>query len=706
MLMRISLRYRLFLALLLCALLTHAAAGMAILNRIEAGSRSEMLTQARASGRAVQALYQQRARDLQDTAQAIAVAPPVAEAYDSGGLAQLDGWLRLLPGRLDLSWLAATDAEGRPLLRTDDSLPTRPAPWAGIAPALNGLTAVSTEGDLRTEPALIGFAPVERNGRVVGVIVAAERLDLQFIQRLKRTAASGVEIALTTITGRTLRDPASTTGVPPLADDDLNDQARTAVIRGGEYNALRDSGSRTYGAFAWALRDPPGNVVAIVGVSTALGDLAQVREAAVADFWKLGLLVLVFNIAVAWILSRALIQPLRRLTAAVTAFAGGQYETPTHIRAAGELGQLADAFEEMRQRVAASTRALQREKDQVNAVLDATDEGILMVDAEGKLAVANRRWEELFGLNATELTGRPAAELERALGGCLAAARDLLGFEDRVVDCEQTRPAHRILRRYAAPVRTDQGQTIGRVLVFRDVTQERAADQVKAALISTVSHELRSPLAVIKGYARTLLLDDDWDVATRREFLQSIDAESSRLQALVENLLDLSQLEAGALPIDKQPVSLASLAGRVVERLERSGPGPRLTLRFADDLPAVLADPARIDQVLANLVENARKYAPADSTVELWGEERAGEVVVGVTDQGPGIPPEHLPRVFERFYRVDNSLSRKVGGTGLGLAIARGLVEAHGGRIWAMSDGDGRGSTFAFALPAAVGELV
>ena len=226
----------------------------------------------------------------------------------------------------------------------------------------------------------------------------------------------------------------------------------------------------------------------------------------------------------------------------------------------------------------------------------------------------------------------------------------------------------------------------------------RKVDQLKSELLSIVSHELRTPLASIKGYASSLLRDDvEWDRDTQREFLQIIDEESDRLSGLIEDLLQMSEIEAGVLRVHKQPVRISRLAQRVVKKVRPHARGHSLSVSAADD-PETMADPRRIEQVLHNLIVNAIKYSPDGTAVTVKVERHANDVLVSVRDQGIGIPLEHLTHVFDRFFRVEGTLTRQTGGSGLGLPICRGLVEAHGGRIWVESAA-GKGSVFSFTVP-------
>ncbi len=243
---------------------------------------------------------------------------------------------------------------------------------------------------------------------------------------------------------------------------------------------------------------------------------------------------------------------------------------------------------------------------------------------------------------------------------------------------------------------------IDNVRLFQEAAQVEAlrkVDQLKSELLSTVSHELRTPLASIKGYASSLLREDvEWDPDTRREFLQIIDEESDRLTGLIEDVLQMSEIEAGVLRVNRQPVKMTRLAQKVVKKLRPQSHDRALSISASNDVPETMADPRRMEQVLHNLIMNAIKYSSEGSSVAIRVEKRGSLIQVAVKDQGIGIPAEHLDHVFERFYRVEGTLSRQTGGSGLGLSICRGLVEAHGGRIWAESQA-GKGSTFVFTIP-------
>jgi signal transduction histidine kinase len=237
-----------------------------------------------------------------------------------------------------------------------------------------------------------------------------------------------------------------------------------------------------------------------------------------------------------------------------------------------------------------------------------------------------------------------------------------------------------------------------------DPTREHArgeAAELGNDLIATLSHDMRTPLASIKGYASALLLDDvEWDSETRVDFLQAIEAESDHLDHLITDILDSAAIEAGVLPMEIEPVLLPRLIRRVVERFSHRNERHRFVVKLPPELSVVEADAQRIEQVLSNLIDNAVKYSPNGGAIVVRGEVRERDVLVQVIDQGIGIAPEDVAKLFERFFRAGAVGSRTVAGTGLGLPISDAIVRAHGGRIWAES-ALGRGATLSFTIPRA-----
>lgn len=357
-------------------------------------------------------------------------------------------------------------------------------------------------------------------------------------------------------------------------------------------------------------------------------------------------------------------------------------------------------------------------------------DGLVLIDASAHVVFWNLRAEELLHWPAVEMIGRRVDEMiERIAARAPApdAIRELLSQalgsaeSNQIIEFQVTpalppvssegdiesarragasRGSARFIAAQFFPVRGAEGKNIGAGILLHDVTREREADAMKSQLLSTVSHELRTPLASIKGFAATLLRQDvRWDETTQRDFLRIIEEEADRLTEIIDNLLDMSQLEAGVLRVDKEPVQLRTLIRDVVDEMRMRTEAHWFVVDLPAALPRVSADSRRIRQVLHNLLENAIKYSKSGQ-ITISCEVEDADVLVSVSDQGEGIPVEFLDQVFERFFQIDGASTRRIGGSGLGLSISRGIVEAHGGRIWAEST-PGQGSTFRFTLPLA-----
>ncbi|MFQ5827222.1 MAG: ATP-binding protein, partial [Dehalococcoidia bacterium] len=224
-------------------------------------------------------------------------------------------------------------------------------------------------------------------------------------------------------------------------------------------------------------------------------------------------------------------------------------------------------------------------------------------------------------------------------------------------------------------------------------------ERMKTEVLSSVSHELRAPLAAIKGFASSLLQPDvKWDAKTRRGFIQIIDQEADRLAQMIADLLDMSRIEAGMLRLEKSWHQFSGIVESMAGRLSKLTENHILQIEVPPGLPPLFVDEGRIQQVISNLVSNAAKYSPEGTRITIAAQPRPGDLLLSIADEGQGIAPEHLESVFDRFYQVESGLTRLKPGSGLGLAICRGLVEMHGGRIWAESS-QGQGTTFFFSLP-------
>jgi len=366
-------------------------------------------------------------------------------------------------------------------------------------------------------------------------------------------------------------------------------------------------------------------------------------------------------------------------------------------------------FKAQREQRAAEIDAAQRQqrqtsldaKAQQQVLFNSMLEGLLLLDRNRKIYLVNRAFKNLFGLK-TELRGKTIVEALRLheldeLILRVEAEQQVLDYEIKLPDLNE-----RWLQVNAAVITNAAGERDGTILVFRDLTRLKQLERTREEFVANVSHELRTPLSLIKGYVETLLdgARDNPEVAER--FLKIIDRNAQRLDLLIQDLLTISALESGRIKLNVQPVNLGALVGKVFTDLHSKADNKNVEL--VNELPelTVNADANRLDQVFANLVDNAIKYGRANGSVRVGSKMLDdGTLEVFVRDDGPGIPAESLDRVFERFYRVDKARSRDQGGTGLGLSIVKHIVQAHRGEV-RVESGPGKGATFFFTLPAMV----
>jgi len=347
-----------------------------------------------------------------------------------------------------------------------------------------------------------------------------------------------------------------------------------------------------------------------------------------------------------------------------------------------------------------AVRQLTEERNRSDAILRSMVEGVAVVDENEKIVFCNEAFCSSVGLERLPCAGRLLIEVSRQ-SGLLRVVQQVLA-ERQTVSAEVA-IATRTPRTFAVtatPVHT--GGAAGAVLVLHDVSEIRRLERVRRDFVANVSHEFKTPLTAIQGFAETLLGGALRDKQNSLRFLRIIRDHAVRMGRLTEDLLKLSLIEAGKLELNRQPVTVAELVEPCVEivRPKAEQKGLTLVTECPPDVPRVLGDGNRLREVIQNLLDNAVQYTPAGGCIRVHAASNDGAVVVAVSDTGTGIPQSDRERIFERFYRVDNARSREVGGTGLGLAIAKHLVEAHNGRIEVVSE-IGHGSTFSVRLPSA-----
>ena len=351
---------------------------------------------------------------------------------------------------------------------------------------------------------------------------------------------------------------------------------------------------------------------------------------------------------------------------------------------------------------------IRHEKQRLDALLDSAADGILILGTDHRIERCNPALARMLGIKAENAIGKSHEELiqwantpngltlqQAEAGGWPLTPHAQLYIEGNVKRADDQPPLP--IGITYAPLLAPEGTLINIIATMRDITRFREAEEVKDTFISIISHELKTPVSLIKGYASTLRREDaSWDHEIVKDSLTVIEEEADRLAALIENLLDASRLQAGGLSLKRSDVLIPNIAHRLSKRFATQSPKHSFPVDFPPEFPVVLADEVRLEQLLSNLITNAIKYSP-EGEIRISGQIRPDNVVVCVSDQGPGIAPDDIPHIFDRFYRAPE-MARSTKGAGLGLFLAKSIAEAHGGKIWVDTE-TGKGARICFSLP-------
>jgi len=444
------------------------------------------------------------------------------------------------------------------------------------------------------------------------------------------------------------------------------------------------------------------------GVIRTSMPLTAVREPLNDFFLKIGLVLLLVTIItsiIAFLTSRKITRPLDAMTRAATRFAEGDLSRRIVVSGSEEIVTLAQALNKMGVQLRERIGKIESQRNELETVVSSMIEGVIACDPEARILYMNRAAADQLEVDRRDLQGSNILEVVRNI--------DLLRFIGQTLDKDapiegtvilnRGRDDERILQVNGNQLTDPGGKRIGALIVINDVTRVLRLENLRRDFVANVSHELKTPITSIKGYVETLLQECEGSPPHFRDFLGIIAKHASRLEAIVEDLLTLSRIEQDERRdrIKLEPAGIRDSVAAAVEICSAKAAEKGIEINLADlaDLRAMI-NPPLLEQALINLIDNAVKFSPENSTVFIDTEEAAGSIRINIRDNGPGIAKEHLPRLFERFYLVDKARSRKLGGTGLGLAIVKHIVQAHGGIVSVVSK-PGRGSVFMVRLPAA-----
>jgi two-component system, OmpR family, phosphate regulon sensor histidine kinase PhoR len=526
---------------------------------------------------------------------------------------------------------------------------------------------------------------LESEARLVREALPADSADWPAAVR-RLSAETGHRITVIDRDGRVRADSDFPPGPLPTIENHAHRPEVRAALAGGRGLATRRS--ETVGPLLLyvAIPAPPG----VVRVAAGLEQVDEVVGRAQRAVAGAALLALLIGCVLALMAGRSIAHPLIEIGSAARAIAAG---APPRFPRSGipDIDGLVHTLREMHQQLADRFAQLRHEQAETAALVESMVEGVIAADDRGRIVTANPAARRMLGYEMGDpFPGLPELFRAKAAREVVDAALEGQAVQDRELEMDG-----RILLMNARPLPSG-----GAVLVIHDLTEVRRLEAMRRDFVANVSHELKTPLTSISGYAETLLSDTP-ELETTRRFLTTIAANARRMQRLVDNLLDLARLEAGHWEPAQEEVDIAEVAHEAWGSLRNGTRAQSITFTadVAPNAATVYADPDAVRQVLTNLLDNSIRYTPPGGHIACRSVSDADGVAISVADTGSGILREHLPRVFERFYRADPSRSREEGGTGLGLAIVKHLVEAHGGRVSAESE-RGIGTTITCWFPA------
>ena len=529
-------------------------------------------------------------------------------------------------------------------------------------------------------------------------------------------AQGGARVSIIDATGRVLSESAR----DPEGMENHSDRPEfLQAIASGEGHSIRHSATLNQEMMYTAVRvQPAGGSPEVIRLALPLAPMDASLSALRLRLLFASLLIVLLGALALFVFFRSFATRVDRLTQFSLRLAKGDFRPLPAEHARDELAELTAALNQAAASMDRTIHSLSGERNRSSAILRSMVEGVAVIDANERLVFSNRAFSQILSLNSKTSEGRPLIEVLRNSELLGLIRRALKGEEGLQADIVMGTVQIRSFSATAAPVKALDSEPSGAVsamraaktsekpsgavVVLHDVTELRRLERVRQDFVANVSHEFKTPLTAIQGFAETLLSGAIEDPKNNRRFLRIIRDHATRLARLTDDLLKLARIEAGKLEVQLLPVAVAEVVDSCMETalLKANQKQIAITVELAADLPRVRGDAALLRDVLQNLVDNAIQYTPPGGKILISAERKNGEVIIAVTDTGIGIPLSDQERIFERFYRVDAARSREAGGTGLGLSIAKHIVEVHGGDLWVESE-VGAGSKFAFSIPLA-----
>lgn len=444
-----------------------------------------------------------------------------------------------------------------------------------------------------------------------------------------------------------------------------------------------------------------GNIVGVVRTSLPVSAIEGTLDSFYTKVFIGGIIIILLAALFSIFMFQRLTRPIKELQQGAVQFAGGQLDTRLPITDTEEIAILAESMNHMAEQLDRRIHTIMEQRNEKETILSSMSEGVLALDTDENIVSLNRAAADLLQLKSDEAIGKSIHEIVRVA--------DLHEFTDRVTESTETAEMEiilpgsieRFIQVHGTALNDSSGNRIGLVLVLNDITRLKKLENIRRDFVANVSHELKTPITAIIGSAETLLDNISDNAEDQRRFLKMIARHANRLNILVEDLLALTRLESESAggDIKKSPVNIAKVIDGAVQACHEKITAKKIKMEIScgSDLIANI-NSFQLEQAIINLIDNAVKYSEPESDVTIEVTRSESEIIIAVKDHGSGIEARHLPRIFERFYRVDKARSREVGGTGLGLAIVKHVALAHGGQV-SVDSIPGKGSTFRIHIP-------
>jgi len=450
--------------------------------------------------------------------------------------------------------------------------------------------------------------------------------------------------------------------------------------------------------YVFPIKNDVGKVEKVIYLRADMEEINKTLSKATNVLAYATILALIITVLLGSLLARSITGPIKKLTSKAKSMAEGDFDHKLEVKSDDEIGQLTQMFNYMAGQLKDTLGEIASEKGKMEAILAYMTDGVIAVNIKGEIIHANPSALKFLGVEYSEVSNKKLDYLFSKTGINLTFEhiKAYENVEDKIMQTNDV-----VLRVEVASFMNEDKETMGYIMVFRDITEQHKLETMQKEFVANVSHELRTPLTTIRSYVETLQEGVLEEKELARDFLQVVNSEAMRMTRLVKDLLQLSRLDYRQTEWNKSQFNLEVMVEEAVKKMEMAAKqkGQNITLEKLSPIPAFDGDKDRIEQVVLNIVSNAIKYTPDKGTIKVIMDYVDGTVRIIVNDNGIGIPEKDLSRIFERFYRVDKARSRELGGTGLGLSIARQIIEAHEGKI-SIDSVQGEGTTVTIQFPA------